>query len=81
MKQNEVFLVGPSNYGLADPLQNASISLFQITICLLGIEPKFEDIIAMLAMENYVKQIGPAAVIIQKEIKREERLKRFSGIS
>jgi len=70
--QDKVFLVGASNYGLADPMQNAAISLLHITICLLNSEPDFESIIQMQVMNNYVNEIGPKAVKIQKEIKKEE---------
>ena len=73
MRQGGLLLVGPSNYGLVDPLQNTAISLTHVTSCLLDIKPTFEDIVAMLAMNNYVKQIGPAAVKIQKKIEEKEK--------
>ncbi|MFQ5821698.1 MAG: DUF5677 domain-containing protein [Candidatus Heimdallarchaeota archaeon] len=70
--QDKVLLVGPSNYGLADPMQNTAISLLHIIICLLSLEPDFESIIQMQVMNNYVNEIGPKAVKIQKEIEKEE---------
>jgi len=66
-------LVGPSNYGLADPIQNAAISLMQVTICLLSIEPDFESIMQMYVINDYVNEIGPAAVRIQYTIEKEEK--------
>jgi len=70
--QHKVLLVGPSNYGLADPTQNTAISLLQITICLLNLEPDFENILQIQVMNNYVNEIGPKAAKIQKEIEKEE---------
>ena len=70
--QDKVLLVGPSNYGLADPMQNTAISLLQITICLLNLEPDCESIIQIQVMNNYVNEIGPKAAKIQKEIEKEE---------
>lgn len=71
--QDKILLVGPSNYGLADPLQNTAISLSHVTVCLLGLVPDFENIISMQLMMNYVKEIGTRAVVVQKSIEAEER--------
>jgi hypothetical protein len=73
--QNEILLVGASNYGLADPLQNTAISLLHITICLLNLEPDFESITQMQIMKNYISEIGIKAVSIQKQIEKEESSK------
>jgi hypothetical protein len=77
MKQGEVLLVGPSNYGLADPLQNTAISLSQVTSCLLSIEPTLEDAIAILAMIDYARKVGQTGVKIQKRIEVKEREMRL----
>ena len=74
-RQHELHLVGPSNYGLADPIQNAAISLMHATICLLSIESDFESIMQMHIMNDYVNKIGPAAVKVQKAIENEESSK------
>ena len=70
--QDKLLLVGPSNYGLADPMQNTAISLLHIIICLLNLEPDFESMIQIQVMNNYVNEIGPKAAKIQKEIEKEE---------
>lgn len=70
--QRKILLVGASNYGLADPIQNTAISLLQVTICLLNLEPDFEGIIQMYVMGNYVNKIGEKAVNIQKKIEKDE---------
>lgn len=72
--QDKILLVGASNYGLADPLQNTAISLLHISICLLNLEPDFESKIQMQVMNNYISEIGIKAVNIQKQIEKEESL-------
>jgi len=70
-----VLLAGPSDYGLADPGQNAAISLYQITTCLLSIRPTFERLGTMKAMQKLVEQINPAFVEVQLQIEEEEELR------
>lgn len=70
--QHKILLAGASNYGLADPIQNAAISLLQITICLLNLEPNFENIIQMNIMDNFTNEIGTKAVNVQKQIEKDE---------
>ena len=73
--QNKTLLCGPSNYGLADPLQLASLSLHQITVCLLTLQPDFESLVELLVMHSFVKEIGVKAADIQKTIEKEEASK------
>ena len=75
--QNKVLLVGPSNYGLADPMQNTAISLSHITICLLNLIPDFESIFHMQIIHKYVKEIGEKAVNVQEDIEKEECSRPF----
>lgn len=70
--QDKVLLVGSTNYGLAGPLQNTALSLLQITICLLNLEPDFETIIQMQVMKSYIKEIGIKTINVQKQIEKEE---------
>jgi len=70
--QDDTLLCGPSNYGLADPLQNASISLHQITFCLLDLQPDFESLMESLVIDSFVEEIGAKAVAVQKGIENEE---------
>ena len=74
-EQNMLLLCGPSNYGLADPLQSASISLNQITACLLNLQPDFSDWMELLVMDSLIKEMGVKAADIQKTIEREEAAK------
>lgn len=73
----EVLLAGPSNYGLADPAQNAAISLHQITTVLLTTRPTMERLIAISTMQRLVDEIGTAYCEIQIRIEREEKRKEY----
>lgn len=70
--ESGVLLCGASNYGLADPGQNASISLAQITTCLLTIECSFDRLTTLQAIWKLNKEICNTFVEIQKEIENEE---------
>ena len=72
-KQDQLLLVGPSNYGLADPMQNTAISLSHVTVCLLALRHDFETIIQMQIIFSYINEICTKAVKVQKSIEREER--------
>jgi hypothetical protein len=80
-RQGRTLLVGPTNFGLADPIQGTAISLMQISCCLLRLESDVEDIIAMFIMGKYVKDIGPTAVRIQKQIEKEEMVRPKPSLS
>lgn len=71
-EQNAILIVGPSNYGLADPLQNTAISLMHVSICLLNLCPDLESITQMKIIQYFVDEIGEKAVEIQKEIEKED---------
>jgi hypothetical protein len=69
--QDEVLLVGGTNYGFADPIQNTAISLAHITSNLLLLEPDFEDFIILYTTQKYIKHIGEKAVETQKRVEKE----------
>ena len=73
--RQEILLAGPSNYGLADPAQNAAISLHQITTCLLTTKPTVENLIAISTMQKLVEEIGETFCRVQYQIEKEEKLK------
>ena len=66
------WLIGASNWGLADPLQNTAISLVHITNCLINLNPELDTVVLMPIFGEYVKKIGKTAVQVQKEIKKDE---------
>ena len=77
INQEEFLLIGSSNYGLADPLQNSAISINQITVNLLNIFPNFEGVVSMFVMQLFVDGISTSAVKVQKGI--EAREVKFRG--
>jgi len=76
--QNEMLLAGASNFGLADPLQNTAISLSQVSVFLLTVEPSLEDLLKAEAIGSYSHRIGMAATRRQKRIEKEDQNKRRS---
>lgn len=70
--QDEVMLIGPTNYGLADVFQNASISLLHVSLCLLRLESDFDSIIQMQILGKYASELGVKASEIQLKIEKEE---------
>jgi hypothetical protein len=60
-------VVGPSNYGLADPGRSAAISLGQITSCLLTVKPTLKRLVVVEAMRNLVDEICSAFGEIEEE--------------
>jgi hypothetical protein len=73
--RQEILLAGPSNYGLADPAQNAAISLHQITTSLLMTKPTMDRLIAISTMQKLVEEIGDAFCEVQFQIEKEEKSK------
>jgi hypothetical protein len=49
---DEIMLAGPSNVGLADPGQSVAISLLQITVTLLSLEPDMGDLATMMFLNG-----------------------------
>ena len=70
-KQGKVLLVGPSDYGLTNPLQNTSIALHQMTASLLSLKPTIDDLIFIDIMKSYSHQVGLSAVEAMKAIERD----------
>jgi hypothetical protein len=64
-------VVGPSNYGLADPGRSAAISLGQITSCLLLVKPTLKRLVVVEAMRNLVDEICNAFSEIEEEFFKE----------
>lgn len=71
-EQNKILLLGASNYGLAEPIQNTAISLLHVSMCLLMLEVDFESLIQMNVMRMYMDEINLKATEVQAEIEKEE---------
>jgi hypothetical protein len=69
-QQKKLLLVGPSIYGLADPIQNTAISLAQVTACFLGLLPDIENIVAMQVIHSYVEDIKIEAIKAHEAIEK-----------
>jgi hypothetical protein len=66
-------LIGPSNYGLADPGKSAAISLGQVTACLLLAKPTIKRLVIVEAMRNLVDEICDAFCKIQAEFSQDSK--------
>ena len=72
-KRKRLLLTGPSNYGLADPMQNTAVSLMHVTMSLLTLNLDLQDSLTLAILSKYVLEIGPAAVKVQTQIEKEEK--------
>jgi hypothetical protein len=66
-----LILAGPSNYGLADPGQEAAISLGQTTCSLLSYKPTLERLSIMIVIVRLIEEAQLAFCDIQAQIKKE----------
>lgn len=62
----DILLVGQSNSGITDPAHAMAISLSQITITLLTLEPTLDHIVLMKIIGDFEKQIGDTFLEIDK---------------
>ena len=72
--QDEVMLAGPSNYGFADPAQNAAYSLLQTTLTLSEFETYLEDALYVGIGMNMLDRLSEEFVRIQNQIEEEENI-------
>jgi hypothetical protein len=59
--RGKILLVGPSIFGLADPIANSAISLGHITFSLVNIEHDLHSLVQLAVVGQYVKQVLDAA--------------------
>ena len=71
--QDEVLAAGPSNYGLADPVQFCAISLLHSTVAVIQLRPTIRGIAAIEAAEVLIDKLQEVATQIQKDIEDEEQ--------
>jgi len=70
-RQNKVFLVGPSVFGLADPIQNTAYCLKLIGATYLSLHADFENVTLSGMLGKYFQDIGKIAVQVQKKLEKE----------
>jgi hypothetical protein len=66
--RGRVLLAGPSNTGLADPAQSASLSLLHATSAMLGTRPDLDGIVVLKVLVTLQAQIAQTFVEIQRKI-------------
>ena len=72
IRQGEVFLSGPSNYGLAEPAGAACSSLRQATTALLMMKPNRQRIASLIALDNMIRETTIAFSKAEQRIVRED---------
>jgi hypothetical protein len=72
IRQGEVFLSGPSNYGLAEPANASCGSLQQVTGALLMTRPNRQRIASLMALQNMIKESIHAFSQAEQQIVRED---------
>ena len=65
-----VLLAGPSNLGLADPGHGVAISLSQITVALVGMNPSMDELVWWMVMDLLQDETGEAFLQVHKEAQK-----------
>lgn len=63
---SDILLVGQSNSGMTAPAHSAAISLSQITIALLVLEPTLDHIVLMKIIEEFQVDIGAEFLEVER---------------
>lgn len=71
MDNTEILLAGPSNNGFTDPAQNVALSLLQITLSLLVLNPNIDSLAWMQTLTRLSADVGPA--FFKKQQSLDER--------
>lgn len=66
----DILLAGPSNSGLAEPGHGTAVSLGQITVALLGIEPNIDRLVVCTLLMTLVQEIGEEFIATQKLLEK-----------
>lgn len=72
MDHADIIMVGPTNFGLADPGQNTAISLMQISCVLIQLAPTIDTLILCQLMGQVATEAGIAFLSVQKKIEEDE---------
>ena len=64
----EVLLAGPSNTGFAEPADSTAISLFQITVALLTIEPNLDRLVYCSILQRLADEVGESFIEVQNKL-------------
>jgi Family of unknown function (DUF5677) len=72
IRQGEVLLSGPSNYGLAEPANASCRSLHKTTGALLMTKPNRQRIASLTALENMIQLTSTAFIEAEQRIVKED---------
>jgi Family of unknown function (DUF5677) len=75
-RRNELIMLGPTNFGLADPGQNSALSLNQATAALCTIAPTLDDLVCLKMLMTLAVETSNEFIKVQKEIGAEEEQRR-----
>jgi len=64
----DILLVGQSNSGMVNPADSTAISLAQITITVLMLNPTIENIILMKVVEEFIDKVGETFLKEDKDV-------------
>ncbi len=64
----DILLAGPSNMGLVDPGHSTAISLMQITVALLTIEPSLDHLVYSSILEKLQAEIGKSFLEVHNKL-------------
>ena len=75
-----VLLAGPSNLGLANPGHGVAISLTQITVALVGMDPTIDQLVGWMVVDLLQDETGEAFLRVHKEAEKitQDELRRRS---
>lgn len=74
-RDEPVFLIGPSNSGLVDPMQMVAMSLTHVTASLLLSQPNVDRTVAVHVLIKMSDELGPLALKIERETLERARAK------
>ncbi len=67
-ESDNILLVGPSNFGLADPGHSTAVSLLNITIALLMVDPTLDDFVHSSIVERLADEVGESFLQVHRKI-------------
>jgi hypothetical protein len=66
--ERRLLVTGPTDYGFADPGQNAAHSLLQVSTTLGCIEPTLDDLVILNILSTLATDIGESFVRVQRQV-------------
>jgi hypothetical protein len=70
-ESQNTLLCGPSDMGLTDPIQLASMSMNLVTVCLLSIQIDLESLLLMLVSQGLVEAILGKLEVVERDFQKD----------